>query len=164
MTASAPADAGQEFDQYEATGAVPPSPAVDQGTDPEPGATRPALTVRRIARPLETIRVDGALYEFKYLFHYSLGKQSALINAYNTCLAFMEREESFGDDLDQDETDQRRFLLERIVRAALPAVPRADLAAWELADLEAVALRFFVRSRELRDQAAQAAPPPTSAA
>ncbi len=159
--------AGRAFDDYEASGVVPggATPAANGHGETPQAALRPALTIVTIDHPLETIAIDGTLYELRLLYHYTLGQQTALIGAYNAVLAFMRRDEVF-DALDGDEEAQRRFLLERLARAAVPDLPTATLARFTNADLEGLALGFFGRTREIRDAAARGAAttagPPTS--
>jgi hypothetical protein len=160
--------AAAEFDAIEAQAAAPAengaAPAADENdTGARPGA--PLLTIGELIRPTETVRVRGALYELKYLFDYSFGRQAALANDRNATIAYMNREIA-GEELTADELAEQRFFLRRIARAALPDLARAQIEgvydderqAWTVpplsdAELEDVATIFFGRTREIRDAA-----------
>jgi hypothetical protein len=172
--------AAAEFDAIEAQTAAPAengaaAPADENGTGARPGA--PLLTIGELVRPTETVRVRGALYELKYSFDYSFGRQTLLAKERNATLVYMNREIA-GEELTADELAEQRFFLRRIARAALPDLARAQIEgvydderqAWTVpplsdAELEDVATIFFGRTREIRDAAEtarQSGSPPIS--
>lgn len=133
-------------------------------TEHLPVAPRPALTLSTLIPPTQTVAIDGGIHELRVLALFSVGRQAALINDRNAQLSLRQREEQ-GEELSEEDAALHRFYLERMARAALPGIPRTQIAAWRLELLEAVATLFFNASREFRETVvAASAPPPISAA
>lgn len=149
------ADAAQEFDDFEAQPDRPDD--TTGGADSAP----PPLTLSRLVPEMETMTYAGRVYEMRLLPHFSVGRQSALVNHRNVTLEFYNRELS-DEELTPDEEEQNRFHYRKIARAALPDLAPDDLDALTLEQLEAIASRFFTRSQEVRARA-QAVSRPTSA-
>lgn len=86
-------DARREFAALVQRGGQPaPAPAPpDQGE--QAYATRPLLALQSLVPTIETVTLDGTAYELRAMLDYSIGKQTALLNAYRAQLALSLREE-----------------------------------------------------------------------
>lgn len=153
--------ATREFEDFErqAGSPAPGAPTAD------PGAARtdaPLLTLAALVPTLETVKVGDAIYELRALPHYSLGKQTALINARNAQLGLRQREENL-EELTPEEDAQQAFYLRRMVAAAIPDAPVDVRDALSMEQMETLVSLFFERSRERRTGLIARAPRPTSA-
>lgn len=151
-TPATEAEAAAEFAEYQANPAPPSAPS--QPTPPpaeDAPPTRPGMTLATYVRPLETIGIDGVLYEMRFCQDYTVGRQSFLSRTRATQLSLRMQEEA-GVILDDEEAATQRFMLEALVRAALPDLPADKIAAMASEEIEAIVGHFFDRSKELRDE------------
>lgn len=76
-----------------AKGSAPASAPAPPDQGEQAYATRPLLSLHSLVPTIETVTLDGTAYELRAMLDHSIGKQTALLNAYRAQLALSLREE-----------------------------------------------------------------------